>query len=321
MVVPEDRLHFGEVWEDKKFVWELPIENRQEHEVTVKDFVTTCTCTTVEPRSLTIPAGESRALHLTLDLTAERSKLPESEWRDFEVWVRPVLDKSNQRQAGEDVWKVRGRVRTAIRFEQTVLDFGRHSEAAQPLSPQKVLVTSFVPLQSLTAFANSDKVRVQVVSDPAAPGRQYELTVSVLELPTGPIQYQIDVFPRLGDGTSVVGKSLPVSGRIVSDIQASPSEATFGARSVGETAEELLTLQSLTNRRFEVTSVKAEGDGLAVERLPVESGGSPTFRVKQSIAKAGEQHGRVVFGVRTAEGKDSEFVVSVSYLGLGELKD
>ena len=56
------------------------------------------------------------------------------------IW--PYIDDESDR-AG---WKITGRVRTAIYFDNPVVDLGRHSEAVQPLPPQKVKVKSLIPL-------------------------------------------------------------------------------------------------------------------------------------------------------------------------------
>lgn len=37
LVVSESALHFGEVWEDKAFVWTLPIENRSSQDIQILD--------------------------------------------------------------------------------------------------------------------------------------------------------------------------------------------------------------------------------------------------------------------------------------------
>jgi len=60
LVVEEQYLSFGEVWEDPAFVWTLPIRNATHEDIEVINFITDCTCGKIEPRSLKIPAQGTR---------------------------------------------------------------------------------------------------------------------------------------------------------------------------------------------------------------------------------------------------------------------
>ena len=90
LAVAPDRLDFGEVWEDSRFAWTLPLENRRNEDLSIEDISASCTCVSVEPRAFVIPARQTRQVKLALDLTASRSKLADSEWREFEVMIRPI---------------------------------------------------------------------------------------------------------------------------------------------------------------------------------------------------------------------------------------
>src|SRR5262245_40520295 len=68
LAVDPQHLNFGEVWEDGAFGWVLPVENRGPSEVAIERFATSCDCTSIDPPSLTIPAGETRAVRLQLNL-------------------------------------------------------------------------------------------------------------------------------------------------------------------------------------------------------------------------------------------------------------
>lgn len=66
---PRD-LDFGLVWEDYEFRWIIPIENRGSEPFVIEEFWSSCNCSSVAPRSLTIPPGEKREIRLTLNLTS-----------------------------------------------------------------------------------------------------------------------------------------------------------------------------------------------------------------------------------------------------------
>jgi hypothetical protein len=59
LAVETASLHVGEVWEDADFTWRLPLENRTGSAISVLEFAVSCICLSVEPKSLTIPAGKT----------------------------------------------------------------------------------------------------------------------------------------------------------------------------------------------------------------------------------------------------------------------
>src|SRR6266849_4991614 len=70
--VKRSALDFGEPWEEKNFVWKLPIQNVTNRDIRVHDFALSCGCLEIEPKSLTIPAQETREVALKVDLTQQR---------------------------------------------------------------------------------------------------------------------------------------------------------------------------------------------------------------------------------------------------------
>lgn len=77
LAVAAEHLNFGEAWENLYFEWLLPIENRHNQDVQIERLYLSCTCLKADPSELVIPAGRTREVRLTLDLTArERQTLP-----------------------------------------------------------------------------------------------------------------------------------------------------------------------------------------------------------------------------------------------------
>jgi hypothetical protein len=237
--VAANSLNFGEVWENAEFVWVLPIENRSTQEVRITDFSSSCNCSKIEPRSLTIPSGELRKVVLTLDLTAAKTA---DEYRkairDFEVSIAPRCEAA----ATPLSWTIWGRVRVPFVFEQPRLDLGRHSELAQPLLPRTVALTGLVPLATLNCKTTLAHFKAQVQR--TATRDRFELTLT----PTKPLTcgfhtFEVQVFPQLVSGEELPGKTLPVRVRVESDLQTTPPVVVFGALPVGESAEEVLTLR------------------------------------------------------------------------------
>jgi hypothetical protein len=309
--IPAASLNFGEVWENAEFVWVVPIENRSAQEVRITDFSSSCTCSKIEPSKLTIPAGESRKVAMTLDLTgAKTAEDYRKAVRDFAVSIEPRCEPS----VGKVNWKIRGRIRVPFVFEQPRLDLGRHSELAQPLPPCKVALTGLVSLAKMTSKTTSPHFQAHIQRT-AAPDRFELILTPVKPLPCGFHTFEVQVFPHLADGKELPGKTLPVRVRVESDLQTTPPVVVFGARPLGETAEEVLTLRSLTGQSFEVLGVKALGDGLTVERAHEGAAGT-AYQLRQQVVKTQAQHGQVVFCVRTARAGEEDLAVPVSYHGI-----
>ncbi len=306
-------LQFGEVWEDTAFPWTLQVHNTGRKPIRIASFSHSCSCATIEPRSLVIPAGETHELKLTIDL-ADTDVGSDEPTRQFRLQLWPQLELGGSVRYE---WTVRGVVRKPVRLGQKWLDVGEVPEGNQPILPKRATVKALIPLRQLTVSCTSSAFQAVVRHRPG------DLSVFDLEvapcrtLPPGPIKFDIVVVPELPDGKRLSPKRLPVVGYILSDIKASPPEGVFGARSVGETVEETVTLHSLTGQTFAVSGVTAEGEGLSVRRLEVETG-EPTFQIQQRITKPGEQTSSVVFMVRLADGVKKEINFGVCYRGLQE---
>ncbi|MCI0459025.1 MAG: DUF1573 domain-containing protein [Gemmataceae bacterium] len=309
--IAAERLHFGEVWENEQFKWVLRIENGGPTDVQITDFGSSCACSKIEPRALDIPAGQSREVTLTLNLAAATTENDKGAVQEFQVSIAPNV----KPPMGRIYWVLRGKVRVPFRFAKAQLDLGRHSELAQPLTPQTVAITGQVPLTHLSAQANSKHFRGQVQRSDNPPNH-FELTLAQTSaLPRGFHTFEVNVVPELQGGKPLPTKTIPVRVWIEPDIQASPPVIALGARCLGETVEETLTISSLTRQAFEVITVKVDGGGLAAEPL---KGGTEVhaYHVRQRVTGLQAQNGWVIFRVRNEAGQEEDVRVDVTYHGL-----
>lgn len=305
------QLDFGEVWEDDKFRWTIPVTNEGQESVTIKDFVSTCTCSGIEPRSLVIPAGETRDVRVTLDLRPTKDVRFDLAPFRFAIDVVPHLE------AGKAKWNLRGKVRPAVRFNRPVVDFGLRSEWAAPWPAQRVAVLAAPEVAELTASSGNPAFQAEVMRSSEKKGR-FELVVRPgKELPCENYTFEVLVTPKLSDGKALGPQRVAVRGSVVRDIYASTPQVVFGARPVGETAEETLTLSSHVGQAFRVVRVVSSLIGLQVtECAKTSSPTNPAYLLRQRITSAGEQAGTVTFSCRTADDRLAEVVFAVSYHGL-----
>jgi hypothetical protein len=284
-----------------------------DHDIEIVDFASSCTCVAIEPRSFAIPSGVVRDLRLSLDLTIRSG---ETEWSTFEVNLWPRLAKK-PKNAAELRWTITGRVHSVMRFEPSSVYLGRYSELAGPIPPVSVAVRSLIPLRSITAKSNSNRVSVAVRNTGED---SFELRVSPVQpLPKGPIQSYVRVLAQLPSGESLPEKRLPVTGMITDDLQFSPPAALFGARPLGMMCEETVVLSSLTGEQIEVIEWKTESASLHVDKAKISSG--VAFRVTQRIVRTGQTEGRVIFKLRTSNGSTREVPLRVGYTGIASVTD
>lgn len=180
------------------------------------------------------------------------------------------------------------------------------------------MVTSFVALAGLKAACRSPEFLAEVHPSSKNPFC-FEITVKPrANLAVGAFESAVMVVPQLDGGKELPAKLIPINGRIIEDLQVTPPAAMFGARQVGGLAEETVMLHSESGRRFHVIGVSAEGSGLVVESMPATLTDTPTFKIRQRITETGAQATRVIFRVRTTDGKDVQVLLPVNYLGLAK---
>jgi hypothetical protein len=310
LVVDPQYLDFGEVWEDPKFVWTLPIENRSAADITIPEFSASCTCLGIDPQSLTVPAGQTAKVRLTLDLTTERPKRWDGSPRKFEVRVYPELE-NGLRHPG---WKVHGRVRSAVTYEPRVLDFGESLVMGQSFDSRAVEVTAHMPLDSLVGSWDQALAAVQVIRLPEDP-HKFSLQVQPrANLSVGPLKFAITLQPISQDGTRFPGVQVPVEGRVMDDVQVTPSKVLFGARPLGQKVEDTVVVHSLSGRPFEIRRVETASDDVTVNLLDDSLRASYQFRVTQVVSKPGNETSEVRFTIHTKEKSAATVTLRVSYL-------
>jgi hypothetical protein len=308
---PADHLTFGTVWESDKFAWTLPIKNHDDQDLHITGFANTCTCVSITPRALTVPAGETREVRVELDLRAGKDARFDLSPFPFVAEVVPLVGID---QVAGARWELRGEVRPAVRVEKVLLEFGQRSERAKTWEPKRVKV---IVADGFTVAAISPHSCFGARLEPPGkePGR-YDLVV----VPRGvtPIDsYSFDVLltPKSSAGEELTPQRLAVRASVVGDVQASVRQVLFGARSVGEQAEETLTLSSLTGQAFELTNVEASLRGLHVKAASDSSATERLYHFQLTALVVGEQRGEVTFQYRLADGHSAKLTLPVMYLG------
>jgi hypothetical protein len=173
-------LDFGEVWEQERFEWTLPIENRAKVDAEISHFLASYQCLDLRPARLVVPAGESRNLMLKLDLTwnmevgAKGGPRPEGsgilrreESGDglrsrFELNLAPVA--SDKRSVYSN-WRVSGRVRKAISIAPRALHFRHPQMRGQAFEPLFLRVRAHADFKNVLTEYDRNELTVNHMPD------------------------------------------------------------------------------------------------------------------------------------------------------------
>src|SRR5258708_30912428 len=141
----------SEVWEEKSVPWRLGVRNQTGASIEIRDFVTSCGCMVVEPRQLTIPAGETATLELTFDLTHRLLSEAGQDQRPFEVAISPILAHGSIRG---HAWRVHGVIKSRVTLDSPTVHFGERPILGHPPVVRKVRATVHIPNEGLEVIVD-----------------------------------------------------------------------------------------------------------------------------------------------------------------------
>jgi hypothetical protein len=298
LVVDEQHLAFGEVWEDPAFIWTLPIHNTSNQDIMIGGFATTCSCAKIEPSSLTIRAQGTAEVRLTLNLLSAHSE-PDLTAKDFEVAVQPWINKGVGTQAG---WVVQGKVKKPFAIDPPVVDFEESLVRGQPFAPRSAVITCGQDVAELTAHCNSPFVTAKVTRDAKNP-RRFRLAIQAREkIPGGPFNLLVRLAAVIPNKKEVPGM-VPVVGRVLEDVSLQPELLAFGEETVGSRLQETVTLQSRSGKDFAIQEIDKGGASDITANLGLKrKDGSESFVVAFPVKRLGHQEYTIHVKVKTLQG-------------------
>ena len=168
-------LDLGEVWEEKIAICKIPITNKTSAPIEIMSFAASCgCCTAIEPRQLTISAGQTAEVRVHLDTThrgASDMGLPR---RPLVVEVTPSIRNLDPSRPG---WVVRGIVNSRVTLNVLNVHFGDSPVQGQTPVRRKVVATAHVPLDRLEANVDPALAAVQVVPH-GSDKKQFDLLIA-----------------------------------------------------------------------------------------------------------------------------------------------
>lgn len=313
LMVPVANLDIGEVWEEKDFVWELPIRNLARDTIEIRKFANSCSCTAIEPPRLTIQPGETATVKLTIDLTHRSYAESGLVQRPFTLSVHPITRQTRHNGSG---WQIHGTIRSRVTLEAKSLHFGDQPVRGQPTVTRQVLATVHVPCQGLKVTVNP-LVATATVNRREDDPKRFEITIAVNpELPPGNFQTEAQISVVNPSGKRELAFILPIAGEMQPEVRLLPARVLLMPTPIGETAEAVVTLQVPPEVKVALDHIEIDDPSLRVE--PAYIAGIPAdhaYRLLQKVSKAGKQTNAARFFFRKQGQKILALPVEICYHG------
>lgn len=309
-------LDFGESLARSNLELRIPIANVSESDVEVVDWDRSCgACTTVEPQTLMISAGETREVLVRLDLAPSRPATDLSRTREFNRSLGPLIryaDGSEYRGPPME-WSLTGRVRDFVSADPAVVVCKEESVRAPAFAPFSINLEYGVDVNAVTAACDPELATASIVQvDPT----NWRVDVSPTAQPDGRLgefRFAVDVTHTTDSGESLPPISIPVTGTRVSDVVADvlPS-SVLGRHSVGTPVPFTVRLHSRTDSPFEAELVD---DGVRVESIQREGAGI-TYALSREVEHKGLRNLDVTFRVKHGDGFEEESTARIFCVGV-----
>ena len=314
LVVAENDLDFGEVWEDGEYPWHFIVENPTPKDITIVAFSASCNCLSIEPHSLQIPAGQKAEVHVKMNLRSGAVDMEDETSKKVTISLMPHFGNGYAKQVA---WNLHGRVRRLLKITPRLMDFGTDLVHGNSYPTKIATATTTLPVQTLHAKCIPDMGRVEVNKSKACTDT-FEIKITPHKsLPAGPFTFRVAIEP-VSSFMSLPTISFPVEGVILPEVQALPQFLCIGARPLGQTVTDTVILRSLCKEQAEVENIWISDDDLIVEPILDVRTRDMAFCFKQRISKRGEQSRIVAFSFRKRDHMVSVTRVNVTYVGLSE---
>ncbi len=317
LVIDRERLNLGVLWARKRLLHVLEIRNATSDEIEIVKWVTgACNCATVTPDRLRIPAGETRAVRVAMDLTS----LPYGEQpgaaKDISIDLAAVMEGSPLAAH----WRLAGTVRTPVVVSPAALnwDVGALNARTTPYDPKVVEISCVPEVEGVKASCDPQHARVAVDSAPGgAQMNCYRLAVTPADaLRVGPVAFTVKIVVAIG-AEEFETTPLFVQGVVVDDPGFLPGPVRFEPAPVGEILTQQVIALSRTQEPFTIESLAVADEGLTIEQTaPQTLSDAHVLVVRQEVLEAGPHSSSVRVTVRFAHGELRPVALEVSCYGV-----
>src|SRR5438128_6412539 len=265
LTIPDEKLDFGEVWENEAFVLKLPITNQSQQKIWIRKFSSSCVCLSIEPTSLELRPAETKEVELTFDLS-HGTVHPGQNTRRFSVDLVAMLEGGPK---PELEWTVHGQVRRALEFSPSRLTVAEPIVRGNPPAPLTIPVRALIPLGHLKASCSPPSAEACVKPiDNRDAARDYTLEISPRQdLAVGALRFWVVLTPLGRDGSPLPARKVRIDCYVVDDVEVFPERLFLGPLNVGALVEETVLVRSRNGKAFTVQDIENDNANIEVRHI------------------------------------------------------
>jgi len=300
-------LNFGEALTQETLSREFLIRNDSDLDVAISGFKMSCSCTSVTPGQMTVPAHQSAAVQLAINLTHRDPEIAFQPSRAVSTTIIPILDDPS---ISAPEWTFTGKAISPVKLSATSLVFARTVHGAQS-SPKTFVVVPYTPDGRLRVECDPRFAAVRVFND-ESDEQKYTVEVSPdAALESGRHTFSIAVqFMPAGANTDAT-IAIPAEITVSDDIQCEPPTLLFGNVTRGQSRSETISVFSLSRQTFLIDKASCEDSQIRVD-VNKDAEFRSTIRVILNPASNGTGRGELLIEGTGADGTD-RFRLTIPY--------
>ncbi len=313
LYVDPTQLDLGDQWAESKFKWTLTIKNRSPRPINIRNFTTSCRCTTVKPTKLSLSAGATANLELELNLDGGnaigRGPSADTFTRTFSVYIDPLVENEDRPHIKPKPWILHGRVWQQLHLSIPYVDFGDGSLIYGSVFSEKTIEITLSPRVHRIQLDEGEPAACNCRLHQAT-HNTYTLAITPKKtLPLGNFKSEILLRCVGLDGEKIPSVILPVSGTVLPDVKADPSLLDFGFVAVGQSFKEEVAFQSRAGIDFVIDRVECDLSGAIVS---IGDHDRKIVRISVSPAHKGAQTGHMRAHIRqTRQGREDAYELTI----------
>ncbi|RLS81032.1 MAG: DUF1573 domain-containing protein [Planctomycetota bacterium] len=268
VVYPSD-LDLGEFYYRDSISRRLVIHNKSDRDVVISSFQMSCSCTSVTPRELLVPAQGTAVIHVGIDLRHADPRVAFLADRLVSTTINPVVDMADPIRMPS--WRLSGTCKSLASISKGSLSFTDVIRGSVSNS-QPITV---IPYQSdTTVEADCPPENASVRLSQTSSG--YSLVVTPnSDRDAGVHKFAITIRIRAASPNSNIparsAVSIPVVMSILDDVQTDPRAILLGKLGPHEDRHELLSVFSASGKPVVIESVESDDPFVSLQILPLES--------------------------------------------------
>lgn len=267
LMVKQAELQIGETWASNILTHSFAIHNVSDQQVSIKSFQKDCSCTSVSPDSLDIPAGSSKIVTVGIEMARGHGIEKET---DVSVRIAPIIQ---GRTSLVIPWNVTAHVKPLMLLSKSYLSFdvgGPQTASKSRDATQTLQVSYAAPTESLRVENNAADVHIDVHKRSDS---LYELSVALADSANENVPFVVtpNFKTVLKSGETVSSTPLVIKSHQYRPVIAEPESLQLGFVYASLGQERTVTLTSQAGEEFLIRSASSSSKDIEVRTAQLDA--------------------------------------------------